>query len=384
MNLEKKYIGIDASFSLGEKTGTSEYANNIIKNLVKIDKFNEYTLFPFFTYIYNPEFKLYQPNLPENFHIFWKNIPKKAIDILWHRLKIFRKVYLQRFDLFHTTTFSVPPSFMYTKLVVTIYDVSFYTHPQFHLKENVDHCLKSTREAVKKADIIIAISEHTKQDLIKYFDCPKNKIIVTQLACDEEFYKKVSEAKKNKVIKKYRIQKPFIFHLGSLEPRKNTLGLIKAFHLLPKSFQDKFDLIIAGGKGWLNTDIYRYLSAHDLGNRIKLIGYVNAEDLPAIYQIAKCFVYPSFYEGFGIPPIEAMASGCPVLVSNTSSLPEICSDSANYCDPKDVEDIKKKTSLLLSGKNIDKINKGKEQAKKFSWIKCSQETLAIYKSLFTG
>src|SRR3989344_3614292 len=163
MNKKKLNIGIDASFSVGEKSGTSQYTNNIINHLVKIDKKNNYTLFPFFTYIYNPNFKAYQPKLPKNFHIFWNNIPKEIIDIMWHKFKILRKIYLPKFDIFHTTTFSIPSQSIYKKLVVTIYDVSFYTHPQFHLKENINHCFKSTKEAVLKADAIIAISKHTKQ-----------------------------------------------------------------------------------------------------------------------------------------------------------------------------------------------------------------------------
>lgn len=374
-------IGIDASFIHGENSGTGEYTKQLIKHLSELDKKNVYTIFPFFTYIYNSGFKMYTPRLPNNFHIFWKNIPKKIIDILWNKLYMFRSSYLPHFNIFHSTIFTVPPSTTYDKLIFTIYDVSFYTHPQFHLSDNIKHCLKGTKEAVKKADIIIAISEHTKKDLIKYFDCPENKIKVTPLACDEIFYKKINEVEKNKIVRKYGINKPFIFNLGSLEPRKNTLGLIKAYRLLPKKMQDKYHLVIGGGKGWLNSSIHDYVRKYNLCTNIKTVGYIRDEDLPAFYQSAKCFVYPSFYEGFGIPPLEAMASNCPTLVSNNSSLPEICQEGAIYCKPNDIEDISKKIEQLLISSNEGLIKKGETQAKKFFWKNTVKKTLDIYEEI---
>ena len=379
---KKLNIGIDASFVHGENSGTGEYTKQLIKHLSELDKKNSYTIFPFFTYIYNNSFKAYHPKLPDNFHIFWKNIPKRVIDILWNKFYMFRTLFLPHFDIFHSTTFTIPPPSSYAKLIFTVYDVSFFTHPQFHLKENIEHCLKGTKEAVKRADVIIAISEHTKKDLIKYFDCPENKIKVTPLACDEIFYKKINQTEKNKVLHKYKITVPFIFHLGSLEPRKNTMGLIKAYRLLPKKLQDKYQLIIGGGKGWLNSSIYDYIRKYNLSTNIKIIGYINNDDLPIFYQSAKCFVYPSFYEGFGIPPLEAMASDCPTLVSNNSSLPETYQEGAIYCKSNDIEDISNKMEQLLMSNNEDLIKKGKIQAKKFSWNKCIKKTLNIYEKIF--
>lgn len=375
---KKLNIGIDASFVHGENSGTGEYTKQLIKHLSELDKINTYTVFPFFTYIYNHNFKSYRPQLPKNFHIFLNNIPKQIVDIAWNMFYMFRSLYLPHFDIFHSTTFTIPPSSSYDKFIFTIYDVSFYTHPQFHLKENIEHCLKGTKEAVKKADVIIVISENTKNDLIKYFDCPENKIFVTYLACDLKFYKKIRESEKKKILRKYKIDKPFIFHLGSLEPRKNTLGLIKAYCLLPKKLRDEYYLVIGGGKGWLNNPIRDYIRKYNLSRDIKIIGYISDYDLPAFYQSAKCFVYPSFYEGFGIPPLEAMASGCPTLVSNTSSLPEICQEGVIYCKPNNIEDISKKMERLITANNKGLIKKGKIQAKKFSWKKTVGETLKIY------
>ena len=377
--MKKLNIAIDASFALGEKNGTNEYTNQLVKGLSEIDHDNNYTIFPFFTYIYDPDFKKYQPKLPSNFKLFLHDTPKKIIDLIWLKYKFLRRFYTPRFDIFHTTTFSISPKYMYKKLIVTVYDVSFYTHPQFHMKENVKHCQKGTVEAVKKADKIIAISNRTKRDLISYFDCPEEKILVTPLAYDDYFDKKMSDNLKNKIMNKYKIKKPFIFHLGSLEPRKNTLGLIKAYRFLPKRLYNKFDLVIGGGKGWMNNEVLEYARKHGLKN-VKFVGYIPDGDLPALYQKAKCFIYPSFYEGFGIPPLEAMASGCPTLVSNNSSLPEICQNGALYCKPNDIEDISRKMEQLLTSKNEELIKKARNQANKFAWNKVADQTLELYKN----
>jgi len=380
--MKKLKIAIDTSFALGEKSGTGEYSNQLVKYLSKADKDNKYTIFPFFTYIYNHDFKQYKPKLPNNFKIFLNDVPKKIIDFIWLKAKFLKRLYTPRFDVFHSTTFSIPPSYMYKKLIVTIYDLSFYTHPQFHLKANVDHCYKGTLEAIKKADTIIAISENTKRDLINYFDCPEEKIEVTYLGYDKSFDKKIPANDRKAILHKYKIQKPFIFHLGSLEPRKNTLGLIKAYRLLPKKLQEGYSLIIGGGRGWKNNEIIEYVRKHRLDKKIKLVGYIPEKNLPAFYQEAKCFVYPSFYEGFGIPPLEAMASGCPTLVSNVSSLPEICEKASLYCQPNNVEDLSAKLKKVLLSNNKEKITEGFKQVKYFSWNIAAKKTNNLYNNLY--
>jgi len=366
-------IGYDASFAPSFRSGVSVYSHQLLNHLSKIDHLNKYTVFPFFYYHFLPEYKTYQPKLSPNFSFFLGFLPKSITKIVWQYL-------IPKFDIFHATTFTIPPKKVYKKLIVTIYDTTFYTHPQYHLKENIDQCLKNTRLAIKKADAIIAISKQTKQDLINYFDCPTNKIHVTYLACDKIFYKKRTKSLIRKTLNKFSIKKSFIFHLGSLEPRKNTLGLIKAYQLLPDKYKQNFDLVVAGGKGWMNNSISDYLNRHPSGN-IKLIGYIDNNDLINLYQSAKLFAYPSFYEGFGLPCLEAMASGCPVLTSNVSSLPEVCQKGALYCDPKDIEDISKKLQKMLTRKNTDLIQQGTNQAKKFSWTQTAHQTLDIYESI---
>jgi len=367
-------IGFDASYAFGQRSGTSVYSHNLLTHLSKIDKINKYIIFPFFEYHFLDNYQQYHPILSSNFKIYLKSFPKLFTSIFW-------KYLIPKLDIFHSTTFTIPEKRISDKLVVTIYDTTFYTHPQYHQQANIDHCMKATINAVVQADKIIAISQQTKSDLINYFDCPESKIAVTYMACDEIFYSKVSATSINTVIKKFNLVKPYIFHLGSLEPRKNTLGLIKAYLLMPDNYQKQFDLVIAGGGGWMNNEIINYINCQNTFNRIKLIGYISTNSLVALLQHASCFAYPSFYEGFGIPCLEAMAAGCPVLTSNTSSLPEVCGNSALYCNPLDVENISENLTSILTQNNTKKIALGKQLAKNFSWTKCAEETLDIYQSI---
>lgn len=376
-------IGIDISLAVGDRAGVGQYSFNLVRELAKFDKENRYTLFPFFTHIYNDEFKKFDFLRGENFKMKYENLSKEWIDCLWRRSWIPKYKFLNGLDLFHSTTFCFPDGFK-GKVVSTIYDVSFKTHPQFHTKENIDHCERGVKQAVEKADRIIVISKHTKKDLIEYYNCPEEKIVVTYLGCDERFKVIEDSGQIEAVKKKYKIDKPFIFNVGSIEPRKNISGLIEAYSTIDEKYRKSFDLVIAGGKGWLNSDIYRRVGELKLKDRVKFIGYVDDEDLPYLYNAAEVFAYPSFYEGFGLPILEAMACGCPVIASNVSSMPEVSGDATILINPEKTDMLKIAIESVLKNDSKRKSmkKKGLKQAGKFSWEKCAKETLAIYNSLF--
>jgi alpha-1,3-rhamnosyl/mannosyltransferase len=374
-------IGYDASFVHGQKNGTAVYSHNLLTHLSQIDRHNRYTVFPFFTYHYLPGFKKYQPRLSPNFSFFLNSLPESLINILWNQIPLARPFLTPKFDIFHTNTMAIPPASFYRKLVVTILDTTFYTHPQYHQPANIDHCLKATYAALDKADLVITISQHSKNDLVKYFDFPSDKIVVTYIGCHESFYQSCPKNQIEETVAKYQLHHPFIFHLGSLEPRKNTLGLIKAYNLLPQKMREKYDLVIGGASGWLNSNIFDYLKLHNPDGNIKFLGYIPDPELVALYHGATIMAYPSFYEGFGIPVLEAMASGCPVLTSNISSLPEVGGQAALYCNPYDIEDIAAKLEQLLNTPKEEIIKQGKIQARQFSWSRCARETFKAYQSL---
>ena len=214
--------------------------------------------------------------------------------------------------------------------------------PECHTEANRKHCLKGTLDAVRYADCIIAISESGKKDLIQYFDADPDRVVVTYLAAKDIFSPRGVD-ERDRVLEKYGIPGDFIFTVGSCEPRKNIGTLVRAYMNLPEKVKEHHALVIAGGKGWLESDIDLLIESQDPA-RIRRIGYVDEQDLPALYSAASAFVYPSYYEGFGLPILEAMSCGAPVITSNTSSMPEVGGKAALYFNPTDVRQL---SDLLL-------------------------------------
>ena len=374
-------IGIDISLTIGEKAGVGYYTANLVEALAKIDKTNQYLLYPFFYYIYHADFKTAVAPHQKNFHLHHEKIPKKIIDLLWHS-PVPKKWILGKVDILHSTTFCAPGDHS-GKLIVTIHDISFVTLPECHTEANRQHCLNGTLDAVRYADCIISISNHGKQELVKYFHADPDKIVVTHLAA-KDIFAPCGMEEQNRVIEKYGISRDFIFTVGSFEPRKNIGTLVRAYMNLPENVKNQHPLVIAGGKGWLNSEVDTLIKSQ-ASDRVRRIGYVDEKDLPALYSAAAVFVYPSLYEGFGLPVLEAMSCGVPVITSNTSSMPEISGDAALLFDPTDVRQL---TTLLLEvmgNENLRKAlsRKGTDRAGQFSWEKTARATLKIYEDLYT-
>jgi glycosyltransferase involved in cell wall biosynthesis len=372
-------IGLDISLTIGEKAGVGYYTYNLVKNLAKIDKINNYILYPFYYYIFHPEFK--EAFCPEqkNFKLNLEWLSKKTITKLWFSNKIPKEWFFPKVDVLHSTTFCVPTK-GYKKIIATIYDVSFLTHPEFHIEENIAHCFKGTSDAVKHADKIIAISRNTKNDLIKYFNCDPAKIAVTYLGANKRFVPINDKYQTETIKKKYGIKNKYIFNLGSIEPRKNISGLIEAYAMLPNELKNEYDLVIAGGKGWKNSGIYNMVKQLHLTEYIAFIGFVDDDDLPYLYNEASVFVYPSHYEGFGLPVLEAMACGCPVISSNISSIPEVVGEAGILINPTDTEELKENIKKVLVDVSLAKemSRRGIIQSQKFNWENCAKKTLGIY------
>jgi glycosyltransferase involved in cell wall biosynthesis len=374
-------IGIDISLTVGEKAGVGYYTANLVDALAKIDRTNQYVLYPFFYHIYHQDFKAAVVPAQRNFCQCCNGIPKKIIDRLW-KSPIPRKWILGNVDVLHSTTFCAPRDH-FGKLIVTIYDVSFLTLPHCHIEANRIHCLNGTSDAVKYADRIIAISHHGKTELVKYFNVDPDKIVVTHLAAKDIFIP-CGLNEQNRVLEKYNIPRNYIFTVGSFEPRKNIGTLVRAYVNLPESIKKHHPLVIAGGRGWLNTDIDALIASQD-PSMIRRIGYVDEKDLPGLYSAAAVFVYPSLYEGFGLPILEAMSCGAPVITSNTSSMPEISGDAALFFDPTDIRQLTTYLFKVLENEKLRKelSRKGIDRARLFSWEKTAKETLKIYETLYS-
>ena len=374
-------IGIDASLVVGERAGVGFYTASLIEAVAALDKQNKYILYPFFYHIFDPRFKELTAPAP-NFSVRFKALPEAWIRYLWFRSGIPRHWLLGDVDVLHSTTYCCPRRHA-GKLVMTVYDISFLHYPEHHTEANRLHCLKGTLEGARWADCIIAISEHTKKDLIEYLNVPDDKIVVTPLAARREFHPRQEAEVRAQVFKRWGLDAPYLLSVGTLEPRKNIRCLINAFCSLPGEIRDNYHLVIAGGKGWLNSDIHEAVVEMGVESRIRFLGYVPELDLPWLYCGAACFAYPSLYEGFGLPPLEAMASGIPVITSNTSSLPEVVGDTGLLVDPRSQEDLRSSLIKVLSDADLrrEMSENGLKRATHFSWEKTALETLKVYESV---
>jgi glycosyltransferase involved in cell wall biosynthesis len=266
------------------------------------------------------------------------------------------------------------------KKIITVYDVTPLLFPKSFTKGTLLRYKILFSKSINLADRVIAISNSTKQDLIRYFQVPEDKITVTHLAADECF-RPLPSNNIQRFRDKYRLDFPFILYVGTLEPRKNLPTLIKAFYYLKKK-NISHKLVIAGGKGWKYDSIFQMISNLNLMKDIHFTGYVPKEDLPLLYNAADAFVYPSLYEGFGLPPLEAMACGCPVITSNTSSLPEVVGDAGITINPCDYDKLAETVDNVISDSELKiQLSKmGQARAAEFSWKKCADKTLKIYNS----
>ena len=372
-------IGIDASLVVGEKAGVGWCTANLIEALARVDHHNQYRLYPFFYHIFDPRFKeLKAP--ADNFSVRFKALPEAWIRHLWFESGIPRHRLLGKVDVLHSTTFCCPPVHS-GKLVVTIYDVSFVNYPECHTEANRVHCLTGTLESAMQADRIIAISQNTKKDLVKYFNVGDDRIAVIPLAAREEFHPRPMEEVKAFVAKRWGLDRPYLLSVGTVEPRKNLRHLIRVYCDLPEELRNQCPLVIAGGGGWLSSDIYQWILTMGAESSIQFLGYVPT-DLDWLYCGAACFVYPSLYEGFGMPPLEAMASGVPVITSNTSSLPEVVGDAALLIDPLSEEELRSAIIKVVSDPTLRQSmsEKGLARARKFSWEQIARDTLKVYET----
>jgi len=290
------------------------------------------------------------------------------------------------YDLYHITNQNM--SFMnhYKNIgtnIITVHDLIYLTSPTNFMEKAFN---KLVYKGLKTSDFLISISNSTKHDLIEYFNIPKEKIKVIPHGVDHDVFKPLTQSEIKDIYTKYNIDKgyQYILHIGSSLPRKNLYVLIMSIYKLIKKFNMKnIKLLKINHVDKNSIELVKRLR---LERFIKIIEYVPEEDLPKIYNLADVFVFPSTYEGFGFPPLEAMACGTPVITSNTSSLPEVVGDAGIMLDPNDVDSFARAIYRVLTNEDLreDMIERGLKRAKKFSWERCAKETLDVYKEVVEG
>ncbi|MFA6082390.1 MAG: glycosyltransferase family 1 protein [Patescibacteria group bacterium] len=349
-------IGIDIQTTLGQKTGFGFYVDNLVKAMQKIRGDNELAFF-----------------YPDSEHDL--STPQRW---WWDQISLPKAAYKAKVDLLHQPAFSVPIWYP-GKKIVTIHDTIslFYTDIPFVSRQ---YYAKWMPFSYNYGDHFITISNHSKKDIMERMHIPADKITVTYEAADERFRLPVSADKKHEVCAKYGIKPPFLLDVGTLNPRKNLEFLIKAFAKSIKHLDKPYQLVLTGKKGWHYDQLFKLVEDLGLNDRVIFTGYVDDDDKPALYHASTMFVFPSVYEGFGLPPLEAMTCGVPVISSNTSSLPEVVGDGGISLDPHDEAEWVKSIIEVLSHEKLhhDLSERAAKQAAKFSWDRCAKETLAVY------
>jgi glycosyltransferase involved in cell wall biosynthesis len=362
-------IAIDTQTALGQKSGFGSYVSNLLDALRQ------------------------QPDAPDLLAI----APDSHRDLStpqrwwWNQVGFPARI-PTGVDLIHQPSFSVPViarSLKRVPVVVTIHDIIPYLFPENLAWPSRWFFNRWMPFSYRFADAYIVISEHTKRDLLEHYRLPPEKIRVIPLAAAPHFRVLQSEEAKRRireVREKYRLPTPYFLHVATLEPRKNLPFLVRSFAELLKSSPSECALVITGKKGWMYDTLYREIRNHGLEERVILTGYVPDEEIPYLYNGAIAFLFPSLYEGFGLPPLEALSCGLPVISSNTSSLPEVIGEAGILVSPTDTAGWVSAMRHILEDAELRRHyrKRGLEQAARFQWSHTAAATLTVYHRLIDG
>jgi glycosyltransferase involved in cell wall biosynthesis len=364
-------IGIDVRIAHYTRGGISTYALRLLRALAELDAETDYCILH--------SRKEHTPSLPTvNFR------PVACWTPAHHRLErwaLGAEIARLRLDLLHSPDF-IPPAFGYRRLVITVHDLNFLYYPQFLTAESRRYYNGQIAWAVRRANHILADSRATKADLVSILSVKPGKITVVHLAADPA-HRPLTKAEAREVAAKYGLEPGYLLFVGTLEPRKNLPGLLQAYRLLRDARTTDEPLVLVGGKGWLYDEIFERVEALHLTEYVRFLHGVPNADLPGLYAAAGLLTTPSFYEGFGLPALEAMSFGTPVVVSDRASLPEVVGDAGLLVNPDDPEDIARALTRVLTDETLRfrMRERGLEQAARFTWDRAARETLAVYREV---
>jgi glycosyltransferase involved in cell wall biosynthesis len=393
-------IAIDGRTIVRNKTGVGAYADRLVRALIETDPNNEYHLF-----LVEPNDAIAAPNLTQ---ILIPGMNRAVRNRVWENFLVPAYLHEHGIDIYFSPAYALPilpryrfigrmlplPSRMKAafnadgrvKYIVTIHDLIGHVYPEYFTKKMRLWQNLFIDNAVHMADSIMLDSEATLNDLKKFFpatDPAKAHVVYPDL--DARFRVIGDRNELERVRTKYALPEKFVFYVGTVEPRKNVAGLAKGYALIAESLRREYPLIIAGGLGWFAERIVGEIDALSAGDSIRRIGYVDDADLPALFNLAGVFAFPSQYEGFGYPPLEAMACGVPVISSDRSSLPEAVGDAAVIVDPDDPRQIAVALTRILTQPELraELQQKGFERASLFRQNRCARRTLELFESLVT-
>lgn len=393
-------IGIDFTPAIQQQAGIGRYTRELVRALSRLDSANRYVLFQA-----SRGAKVPAGPWPDNFRVRSIPLTDRWLAILWQRLRLPLTVetFTGAVDIFHSPDFVLPPV-RRARTVLTVHDLSFLTTPQTSEPGLRAYLSGAVPRAVARADHILADSRSTKRDLVTHLNADPDRITVVHPGVDPRF-RPLEEPAITEFRARYGLDRPFGLSVGTLQPRKNYPTLIEAFARLrrgearriegslakelaprlasPLRKTSDVELVIAGGRGWLYQEIFETVDRLRMGDRVRFLGLVRDEDLPALYNAAEVLAMPSLYEGFGLPVLEALACGTPVVTSDVSSLPEVAGDAALLVSPHDVEGISQALQRALNDQELRAVlrERGLIRAQQFTWQKAAETVLGIYQRL---
>jgi glycosyltransferase involved in cell wall biosynthesis len=369
----------------GRRTGVEEYVTGLLRELFEQDEENEFVLF----------YNAWQGELPVDFAWMQEypnvsvkrfRIPNKILNgLLWYMRWPKLDLLCGGADIFFMPNLNFAAVSKGSKLVVTAHDLSFEAYPEaFSWKRRIWHLLVNFRGLCRRAALIIAVSHSTKQDVVSYYRIPERKVVVVHSGLSKEFVRiNRNDPELLRVKEKYALPYRYILFVGTFEPRKNIKAVIQAYEIYRRSLGEKefVPLVLAGSPGWKSEDIFREIESSPYQDSIRLLGFIPDEDKHALYNLATLFVYPSFYEGFGFPPLEAMACGVPTIVSRNSSFPEIVGDGAIMIDPYQPDELYRGVVSVLSDHAFaERLSReGEHQSKKYVWARTADELSKMFR-----
>lgn len=369
-------IGVDARLMHHQPAGISKYTWHLLQALSSLDLDDEFIVFQHRkqreALLNAPNFRRATIYAPVHSRLEQWMLPAELLRF--------------NLSLLHSTDF-IPPLRTHIPTVITVHDLAFLHYPHFLTSSSAAYYGQIDR-AVRAADAIIVPSEHTKSDLIGMLGVPANRISVIYEAAAEMYHPLPLEETRAAVRREFGLPERFFLFVGTIEPRKNLLGLLNAFQILKTRYKNGDDLsdvglVIAGSKGWLYEETLESVQRLGIDDSVHFVGRVSDEQLHRLYVSATGMTHPAFYEGFGLPPLEAMACGTPVIVSNVSSLPEVVQDAALLVNPNEPEEIAVAMHRLLGNETLraELSEKGLQRAASFSWKRAAVETLAVYRKV---
>ncbi|MFP4439699.1 MAG: glycosyltransferase family 4 protein [Chloroflexaceae bacterium] len=354
------------------RAGVSHYIEQLLQHLARVDQTNQYTIFT------TRGLDAAALGLPPHFTVQPSRFPtiNPRVRIPWEQFLAPLILRRQRADLFHGTL-NVVPLACPVPSVVTIHDLAFIRFPYTFRSYNRTYLDLATRVSVRRATRILAVSEHTKREVVGLLGVPAERVVVTPNAARAHFRPPAAEALAA-FRTRHRLPEQFVLYVGTLEPRKNLTTLLDAYAQVAR--RSTVPLLVGGGKGWMYDAVFARLEALGLRDQVHFVGYLDEEELPLWYAAARLFVFPSLYEGFGMPPLEAMACGTPVVTSNSSSLPEVVGDAGLMVAPTDVDALAAAIMRLLNDDflHADLRERGLRRAQQFAWRTTAERTRDAY------